>query len=395
MPLLPRSDWNATRAEYPLGHTLHSWIEAQADRTPEAVAVVSEEAQLTYAELEARANRLAHRLRRLGIGPESRVGISAERSAGLVVGLLGILKAGGAYVPLDPGYPRERLDFLVEDAAVAVLLDPAALAPETDREESPLRPAPAAGPHNLAYVIYTSGSTGRPKGAMNSHRAICNRLLWMQEAYGLTPEDRVLQKTPFSFDVSVWELFWPLMTGARLVMARPGGHQDPAYLAELIAREGVTTLHFVPPMLRAFLEQSPERARLRRVICSGEALPADLVRRFHEVLPGVELHNLYGPTEAAVDVTWWPCAPGSAEAGVPIGRPIANTRIHLLDPELRPVPVGEPGELYIGGIQVGRGYLNRPALTAERFVPDPFGAPGARLYKTGDLGRWQVDGTIE
>ncbi len=403
MPLRPSPEWNATRVEYPLDRTVHQWIEAQVDRTPEAVAVVSEEGRLTYAELEARANRLAHRLRRMGVVPETRVGISAERSLDLVVGLLGILKSGGAYVPLDPDYPRERLAFMLEDAAVPVLLTQAALAPANDLAESPLRPAPAAGPDNLAYMIYTSGSTGRPKGAMNAHRGICNRLLWMQEAFGLGPGDRVLQKTPFSFDVSVWEFFWPLMTGARLVLARPGGHQDPAYLAGLIVREGVTTLHFVPPMLRAFLEQEPGQASLRRVICSGEALPMDLQRRFFARLPGVELHNLYGPTEAAVDVTWWPCDPGSAGSGVPIGRPVANTRIHLLDAELRPVPAGETGELYIGGVQVGRGYLNRPDLTAERFVPDPFGQdeerwwsePGARLYRTGDLARYRPNSGLD
>ncbi|MFL6203049.1 MAG: amino acid adenylation domain-containing protein, partial [Thermoanaerobaculia bacterium] len=411
MAIPPRAEWNATRAEYPLGRTLHAWIEDQVDRSPEAVAVVSEEGRLTYAELEARANRLAHRLRRMGVGPQVRVGICAERSLELVVGLLGILKSGGAYVPLDPDYPRERLDFVLKDAAVPVLLTQAALSPENDLGESPLRPDPVAGADNLAYVIYTSGSTGRPKGAMNAHRGICNRLLWMQEAFGLGPGDRVLQKTPFSFDVSVWEFFWPLMTGARLVLARPGGHQDPGYLADLIAREGVTTLHFVPPMLRAFLEQAPGRASLRRVICSGEALPMDLQRRFFACLPGVELHNLYGPTEAAVDVTWWPCDPRSTDAAVPIGRPVANTRIHLLDAELRPVPVGETGELYIGGVQVGGGYLNRPDLTAERFVPDPFGqddarwwsAAGARLYRTGDLARYRPnsgpnsgpDGAIE
>jgi amino acid adenylation domain-containing protein/FkbM family methyltransferase len=412
MPALPLTEWNATRTGYPLDRTLHEWIEAQVDRTPEAVAVVSEEGRLTYAELEARANRLAHRLRRLGVGPETRVGISAERSLDLVVGLLGILKSGGAYVPLDPDYPRERLAFMMADAAVPVLLTQAALSPalfpENDLAESSLRPAPIAGPDNLAYMIYTSGSTGRPKGAMNAHRGICNRLLWMQEAFGLGPEDRVLQKTPFSFDVSVWEFFWPLMTGARLVVARPGGHQDPEYLADLIVREGVTTLHFVPPMLRTFLEQEPGRlagrgAGLRRVICSGEALPMDLQRRFFARLPGVELHNLYGPTEAAVDVTWWACDPESTDSGVPIGRPVANTRIHLLDPELRPVPAGETGELYIGGVQVGRGYLNRSDLTAERFVPDPFGQdderwwsePGARLYRTGDLARYRLDSGLD
>jgi amino acid adenylation domain-containing protein len=258
-------------------------------------------------------------------------------------------------------------------------------------------PPAAATERHLAYVIYTSGSTGRPKGAMLPHSGICNRLLWMQDAYGLTPEDRVLQKTPFSFDVSVWEFFWPLITGARLVMARPGGHQDPFYLVSVIARERITTLHFVPAMLQIFLEQPGLGAcdRVRRVICSGEALPDVLRQRFHERLRA-ELHNLYGPTEASVDVTSWQCEADSTLPYVPIGRPIANTQTYLLDPRLHLVPLGIPGELHIGGVSLARGYLRRPDLTAERFVPDPFGGtPGGRLYKTGDLARLQPDGAIE
>jgi amino acid adenylation domain-containing protein len=261
------------------------------------------------------------------------------------------------------------------------------------------RPAPSGvGSDHAAYAIFTSGSTGRPKGAVNTHRGIVNRLLWMQEAFGLTPRDRVLQKTPFSFDVSVWEFFWPLLVGARLVVAHPGGHQDPAYLVEIIAGEGITTVHFVPPMLQVFLEEEGlERcASLRRVITSGEALAPELVKRFSSRLGrplGVELHNLYGPTEAAVDVSWYACPPEGE--GVPIGRPVANTRLHLLDPGGDPVPVGVAGELHIGGVQVGRGYVHRPGLTAERFVPDPFGGPGSRLYRTGDLARHLPDGQVE
>jgi acyl-coenzyme A synthetase/AMP-(fatty) acid ligase len=227
---------------------------------------------------------------------------------------------------------------------------------------------------------------------------VVNRLLWMQQAYGLGAGDVVLQKTPFSFDVSVWEFFWPLMTGAQLVMARPHGHKDPGYLAEVIRSAGVTTLHFVPSMLQAFVahDGSARCTGIRRVVCSGEALPATLVRSFHDRLPGVELHNLYGPTEAAVDVTAWACEPGAVMDTIPIGRPIANTQMYVLDDRMQPVPVGVAGELYIGGIQVARGYLGQPGLTAERFVADPFaGDADARLYRTGDVGRWRTDGAIE
>ncbi|MYZ06909.1 AMP-binding protein, partial [Streptomyces sp. SID2999] len=237
------------------------------------------------------------------------------------------------------------------------------------------------------YVIYTSGSTGRPKGVVVPHVGIVNRLLWMQDAYGLTGEDRVLQKTPSSFDVSVWEFFWPLITGAALVVARPEGHRDPAYLAGLIREQGVTTVHFVPSMLQLFLEEPAAAgcAGLRRVMCSGEALPAALTRRFHEVLTA-GLHNLYGPTEASVDVTATEIGPGATT--VPIGRPVWNTRTYVLDAGLKPVPPGVAGELYLAGVQLARGYLDRPALTAERFVADPFSGSGARMYRTGDLARW-------
>ncbi|HEV7518278.1 MAG TPA: amino acid adenylation domain-containing protein, partial [Thermoanaerobaculia bacterium] len=307
-------------------------------------------------------------------------------------------------------YPRERLAAMLEDAGAPVVLTQRRLAAALPAHggrtvclDEPGPPTPVPGlaarvePDTLAYVIFTSGSTGRPKGVMNSHRGIVNRLLWMQETYRLTPADRVLQKTPVSFDVSVWELFWPLLTGACLVVARPGEHQEPARLARTIAREAVTTLHFVPAMLQAFLEEPAVRRcqSVRQVMASGEALPATLAERFFERLPGAVLHNLYGPTEAAVDVTFWACQPGSARPAVPIGRPVANTAIHLFDAGLRPVPVGVPGELFIGGVQVARGYFGRPELTAERFLPDPQGVPGARLYRTGDLVRRLPAGEIE
>ncbi|HLM54812.1 MAG TPA: amino acid adenylation domain-containing protein [Pyrinomonadaceae bacterium] len=398
----------------PQGEGLHQLFEAQAARTPDAVAVTFEGRHLTYRELNERANRLARLLIRSGVGPDGVVPICVERSIEMVVGLYGILKAGAAYLPLDPAYPAERLAFMLRDCSPSVLLTqrrllealPAhgarAVCLDADRGEIEAEegdnPAVGVAPDNLAYVIYTSGSTGKPKGAMNTHRAIRNRLLWMQEAYGLDASDRVLQKTPFSFDVSVWEFFWPLMTGARLVVARPLGHHDNAYLADVIEAERITTLHFVPSMLRLFLEE-PELGRrcgsLRRVVCSGEALTYDLQSRFFSRLDA-ELHNLYGPTEAAVDVTFWQCERAGDLRVVPIGRPIANTEILLLDEELRPVPVGVEGELHIGGICLARGYLNRAALTAERFIPHPSSQEaGGRLYKTGDVARYLPGGAIE
>jgi amino acid adenylation domain-containing protein len=427
-------EWNDTAAAYRGELCLHELIAEQAARRPEAVAVVHEDGSLTYGELARASAALASRLIALGVGAESRVGLAVERSLEMMVGVLAILQAGGAYVPLDPDYPRDRLAYMVADAmggrsgggqalaappvvlslrrladrlpdsgAQVVFLDEtiAARPPAAGRDLAGEPRARRALPDNLAYVIYTSGSTGMPKGAMNSHRAVVNRLLWMQQTYGLTAADRVLQKTPISFDVSVWELFWPLLAGATLVVARPGGHQDPAYLVELIREQRITTLHFVPSMLQVFLEAPGVSAlgSLRRVFASGEALPAELERRCHERLGSAALYNLYGPTEAAVDVTAWPCERGSRRLAVPIGRPVANTRIHLLDAAYGPVPIGVAGELYIGGVQPARGYLDRPELTAERFVPDPFGGrwgePGGRLYRTGDLARHDGQGWIE
>ncbi|WP_255351870.1 non-ribosomal peptide synthetase [Nocardiopsis sp. NRRL B-16309] len=407
---------NATHDEDALRPVcLHHLFEEQVRETPDRIALSFEDRQLSYAELDRRANRLARTLRDLGVGPETHVGVCVHRSLDLVVGLLAVLKAGGAYVPLDPDHPAERLAFIADDARVQVVL----AQPETmDRldglgergvpvielggadtswlDASPEPVDAAVGPDHLAYVIYTSGSTGRPKGAMLSHRGICNRLLWMQDAYGLRAHDRVLQKTPYSFDVSVWEFFWPVIAGARLHVARPEGHRDPAYLAELVDEQAVSVLHFVPSMLQAFLQQ-PDVPRLcegvRNVICSGEALPLDVQERFQESLPHTRLHNLYGPTEASVDVSFWECANIPGASTVPIGRPVANTRLYILDEAMAPVPDGVIGELFIGGVQLARGYAGRPDLTAERFVADPFG-PG-RLYATGDLARYRSDGSIE
>jgi amino acid adenylation domain-containing protein len=403
--------WNETGKEYPLHRCLHEFIEDQVDRTPEAIAVVFEDERITYGELERRANRLAHYLRSAGVGPDTLVGVAMERSMQLVVGLVAVLKAGGAYVPVDPEYPADRIAHMLEDAQPAVLLtqrhlmgklppcEGLVVAVEAVSEQldtqSDDRPTLNVTPGNVAYVIFTSGSTGRPKGAINGHRAIVNRLCWMQDEYRLDSSDRVLQKTPFSFDVSVWEFFWPLMTGATLVVARPGGHRDSAYLARIVAREGITTLHFVPSMLQIFVDEPliSECRSLRRVVCSGEVLPFELEQRFFTRI-NAELHNLYGPTEAAVDVTYWKCRPGSSLRTVPIGWPIANTQIHLLDGRMNPVPVGIAGELYIGGVNVGLGYLKHPELTHEKFIPDPF-RPGARLYRTGDLARYLPGGAVD
>ncbi|EHY87750.1 non-ribosomal peptide synthetase [Saccharomonospora azurea] len=408
-------EWNRTEHDFgePGRCCLHELVERQVERRPDQVAVRFEGTDLTYAELDRRANQLAHLLRERGVGRNQPVGVCMERSLELVVALLGVLKAGGAYVPLDPAYPAERLDFMMADAAPRLLLTQpgATRLPSHDADVVELgpdwatladlpdhRPEAVTDSGGLAYLIYTSGSTGKPKAAMIAHRAIVNRLLWMHDTYGLTEQDSVLQKTPFSFDVSVWEFFWPLLAGARLVLARPDGHRDPAYLAEVIRAENVTTMHFVPSMLRVFVEE-PDLERcttLRQVFASGEALQYAVQQRFYERLPRADLHNLYGPTEAAVDVTHWTCLREGGPVNVPIGRPVANTRIYILDRNLRPVPVGVPGELHIGGVQVADGYHARPELTAERFVPDPFSdEPHARLYRTGDLARFLPDGTIE
>ncbi|SEI21614.1 amino acid adenylation domain-containing protein [Pseudomonas asplenii] len=407
--------FNATEVAYDLEQTLHGLFEARVRQTPQALALQAGTQRLSYDALNRRANQLAHYLREQGVGPDKRVAICVERGLEMVVGLLAILKAGGTYVPLDPAYPQERLAYMLADSApLAVLVQGATrhllgelAVPVIDLDQADWKQQPDGNPQiaelspqHSAYVIYTSGSTGQPKGVINEHAAVVNRLLWMQDEYGLTPADAVLQKTPFSFDVSVWEFFWPLFTGARLVMARPEGHKDPVYLGEVIKAEQITTLHFVPSMLDIFLAHGDVSrcASVKRVMCSGEALPGSVVRRFKAQLAGAELHNLYGPTEAAVDVTAWNCA-GPIEQtpdNTPIGKPIANTRMYLLDGQMQPVPLGVVGELYIGGVQVARGYLNRPDLTAERFLKDPFSSQAeARMYRTGDVARYLADGNIE
>ncbi|MFF0205651.1 amino acid adenylation domain-containing protein [Streptomyces sp. NPDC005017] len=399
-------EFNATTRSVP-PTTLIGPVEAQARRTPDAPALVHGDLTLTYAELNQRANRLAHDLLDRGVGPGGLVAVALPRSVPLIVALLAVLKTGAAYLPLDPGYPAERLGHMLDDAGPVCVLTDTDTAVRLPRTTTPyvlldgldltgrlrVDPPRALTPGRPAYVIYTSGSTGRPKGVVVPHSAIDNRLRWMQHTYPLSAGDRVLQKTPSGFDVSVWEFFWALREGATLVLADPEGHKDPAYLARVIREQGVTVCHFVPSMLQLFLAE-PEAAGctgLRHVFASGEALPRETARQFHRTLPEVPLHNLYGPTEAAVDVSHHTCVPG-ATGTVPIGRPVWNTRLYVLDPALQPCPPGVAGELYLAGAQLADGYLHRPDLTAERFVDDPFGPPGARMYRTGDLARWTADG---
>jgi amino acid adenylation domain-containing protein len=405
-------DWNATETDYPKDRYIHQLFEAQAEKTPDAVALVFQEQVLTYAELNARANQLAHRLLAERAGPDVLVGICMQRSLEMVIGLLGILKAGAAYLPLDPDYPAARLEFMLADIKPPVVLTQAALLEKhnfgtavvlcLDRDWLQLangiidNPDIALMPENLAYCMYTSGSTGQPKGAGVPHQGILNRLQWMQQQYRLDAGDCVLQKTPYSFDVSVWEFFWPLMTGAKLVVAKPGEHKNSLALIDTVRLHQVTTIHFVPSMLQAFVDTPGVETcvSLKRMICSGEALPADLAARFRQKLSAA-LHNLYGPTEASVDVSYWQCLPDDTVTAIPIGRPIANIALYILDRRLNPVPVGVPGELHIGGIGLARGYLNRPGLTGEKFIPNPYDQAGSRLYKTGDLVSYRADGNID
>ncbi|MBB1650688.1 non-ribosomal peptide synthetase [Delftia sp. UME58] len=404
-------EWSVDEHAHPWQVPVHRLFEQRVHERPEAPALSFGQRTLSYGELNVLANRLAHRLIALGVRPETRVGIAAQRSLEMVVGLLAILKAGGAYVPLDPDYPADRLAHMVEDSGLGLVLVQDALRmglpdlqglPVVDLDLRDVDSEPAHDPEvelhgeNLAYVIFTSGSTGRPKGAANRHGALHNRLAWMQQAYALTATDAVLQKTPFSFDVSVWEFFWPLMTGARLVVAGPGDHRDPARLVSLIRQHGITTLHFVPSMLQAFLGYEGIEActSLVRIVCSGEALHADAQAQVRRRLPGAVLHNLYGPTEAAIDVTHWTCR-DDGRASVPIGRPISGLRTYVLDARLNLTVPGVPGELYLGGPGLARGYQRRAGLSADRFVADPLDDAGGRLYRTGDLVRWCADGQLE
>jgi amino acid adenylation domain-containing protein len=386
--------------------TLPDLLAAGVRASPDGPAIRWDGISLSYRDFQTAVTGLAVRLRELGVGPESVVGVCLDRSADLVIAVHAVVAAGAAYLPLPPSHPVRRLHMLTGDAGAAVVICEQStmdnfagcavrLVDAGERAGSSLR-VPGCLPDSLAYVIHTSGSTGRPKGVQVGHRAVVNRLSWMQRLFPVGPGDRVLHKTPFGFDVSVWELFWPLAYGAELVVGQPDLHRDPHRLWEVLDEERVALVHFVPAMLGPFLDVVAARGRppstLRTIVCSGEQLPARLVNRAYQVMPDVGLHNLYGPTEAAVDVTWHPCAPADV---VPIGRPMDNVRAEVLDAEYGRVPPGTRGSLYLGGIQLARGYAGSPGLTASRFVPDPFGPAGSRLYDTGDLARWLPDGTME
>lgn len=410
LPLM-QTDEQQAWSEAPCAPARHWLPELLSQQTSDATALVWQDGSLTFAQLHTQANRLAHYLRDKGVGPDVCVAIAAERSSQLLIGLLAIIKAGGAYVPLDPDYPAERLAYMLKDSGVQLLLTQTALLPQLPSAEGVCViamdslhldswPTQAPGLHlhgdNLAYVIYTSGSTGQPKGVGNTHGALAERLQWMQATYQLNDTDVLMQKAPISFDVSVWECFWPLITGCRLVLAGPGEHRDPHRIAQLVQEHGVTTLHFVPPLLQLFIDEPlvAECTSLRRLFSGGEALPAELRNRVLARLPAVQLHNRYGPTETAINVTHWQCAASDGERS-PIGRPLGNVICRVLDEQLNPLPAGVPGELCIGGIGLARGYLGRAGLTAERFVADPLGAAGTRLYRTGDRARWNADGVLE
>ncbi|HIH8930314.1 TPA: enterobactin non-ribosomal peptide synthetase EntF [Klebsiella variicola] len=395
--------------------TLSALVADQARKTPDAPALADAHWQFSYREMRQQVVALAQLLRQRGVKPGDSVAVALPRSVFLTLALHGIVEAGAAWLPLDTGYPDDRLRMMLEDARPSLLItseDQLARFSDIPGLESLCYQQPlAAGddaplalskPDHTAYIIFTSGSTGRPKGVMVGQTAIVNRLLWMQDRYPLSARDVVAQKTPCSFDVSVWEFWWPFIAGAQLVMAEPEAHRDPQAMQQFFARYGVTTTHFVPSMLAAFVASldadSVAACRtLRRVFCSGEALPTELCREW-ERLTGAPLHNLYGPTEAAVDVSWYPACGSELAAvtgsSVPIGWPVWNTGLRILDAAMRPVPPGVAGDLYLTGIQLAQGYLGRPDLTASRFIADPF-APGERMYRTGDVARWLTNGAVE
>lgn len=407
---------NNTRHDIPVT-TLHELVIEQAKRTPDADALVDCQQKLSYRQMRYQVKLLAAQLINEGVLIGDRIAVALPRSVRLSIALQAIIEVGAAWLPLDISYPDDRLVMMIDDAKPRLVITEKAIAYRfsqhasllffdslADEQQHPTYTPISVTANDTAYIIYTSGSTGRPKGVMINHQAIVNRLLWMQAAYPLQPQDVILQKTPSSFDVSVWEFFWPLITGATLMMAPPEAHKDPEQLVALIDKYFITTIHFVPSMLATLLDSLSTRSdaapfchSLRRVFCSGEVLSSELARRYQRLITA-PLHNLYGPTEAAVDVTWHPANSGTPASyslsSIPIGRPVWNTQLRILDPWLRPVPIGVAGDLYLSGIQLAIGYLGRPGLTASRFVADPF-TQGERMYRTGDIARWLTDGTVE
>jgi amino acid adenylation domain-containing protein len=411
-------EYNDTRADYPQDKCIHDFFVEQVQANPGARAVVFGEQALSYQQLYDKSRDLALYLQSLGVKPDSVIGLCVERSLEMMVGIMGIVQAGAAYLPADPAYPDDRLEYMLQDSQTRIVLtqerfknkisslfieDVKVVAldkqwPEISKTVAALKAKrielrQEVKAHNLSYLIYTSGSTGKPKGVLVEHRALVNRLHWMQKQYRLTQDDVVLQKTPYSFDVSVWEFFWPMMTGASLVFAVPEGHKDVDYLEKLINKEKVTALHFIPAMLHSFLENANGCcSSVRQIFCSGDALDKRSVDTYKAKFSNAALHNLYGPTEA-IGVTAYDCSQLNYPF-VPIGAPIDNTQIYILDEHNHPQPIGIPGELYIAGDGLARGYINRPELTQEKFVANPF-RPGTRMYKTGDMARWLDDGNIQ
>ncbi|WP_329346269.1 enterobactin synthase subunit F [Vibrio natriegens] len=404
--------WNDTAHSVP-ETSLSALMARQRILTPHAPALIFENQTLTYEQLSRKVYSLMNWLFAQGVEAGDRIAVCVPRSEELIVVQQAILAAGAVYVPIDPDYPEGRIHYMLESSAPKLVFSTSALQsklpPECEsklvddetlpaiyKNVEPLPPQVQPEPHSPAYMIYTSGSTGKPKGVVVSHDAIVNRLLWMHDQYPIDANDRVLQKTPAGFDVSVWEFFWPMIVGSCLVVAKPDGHKDPVYLQELIHSQKITTLHFVPSMLQIFVQQADAQRceSLRQVFCSGEALPIELVNQYYQSFDA-PLHNLYGPTEAAVDVTYWPSEANAQGSSTPIGRPVWNTQIYILDDALNPVPPGVVGHLYIAGRQLAIGYHGQPELTAERFIDNPFGPTGSRMYLSGDLARWREDGAIE